>query len=179
MRRNMMEVAQMIAKKRKMAAGGMVEPAMDLDHNDDPMIKPQKPEMHDAISTEQMDRDADSDNYTMNENRMNSYTNVMDGEVANPAEQEEAMMFAKALRSKAMSMNQANYAMGGLVQPMQTPAHGNEPDLDLDHGVENKGIADGVGAPEMREPKGPPMSPGMMEAIQMKKKMKMSKMMRG
>lgn len=59
-------------------------------------------------------------------------------EVANPNEQEEASMFASALKKqKEKSLSPENYAVGGLVEPEMAAADEVEPDPVVDGGLEN------------------------------------------
>lgn len=176
MRRNMMDVAKMIAKK-KYAKGGMVGSPEEFDDNADPRVTVVGPKMPDSISMEKMDEDADDTMMTQEENKLNSFTDVGDGEISNPNEQKEAMNFADALRNRAKQLTQESYAMGGLVEGKTDGPLGNKPALDLDSGVEDKEIPDHVGTPQMKDPMGPGISSEAMDAIKRKKMMMRMKMM--
>jgi hypothetical protein len=132
------QIAMMISKKRmmkKMAMGGMVD-------NDDPMVpyrgRDEGQNRPENMSMQEMDKEDPSDYVTsLNENRMNSYSRVPENEVENPNEIEEASMFAKALmRKKSEMMSPENYAMGGLVQAMDTPDGGDKPEEDMTDSTE-------------------------------------------
>lgn len=170
-------------KIRKMADGGMVGSDEEFDDNDNPMT-PHKGHgaprtASDMESMEEMD-DVGPENYMRSLNEIRYDGEYYPNEVANPNEQEEASMFAKALRRKAMSsdMSPENYAMGGLVQPEHSVPMGNKPDENMtedeDEDMEAGHRPSDMGLEHRQpvDPSGPGLSQGAMEAIARKKKMR-------
>lgn len=171
-------------KGKSWANGGMVGSDEEFDDNVDPMTphKGHGAERTDpeSVSMDEMDKEDPEDyNTSLNENRMNSYSEVPENEVTNPNELEESARFARALRRKAgMIMNVEDpdgYAMGGLVQPDHDPDMGNKPDEEMNDGTEEPMSSmpmrpDGLEHRVMDDPSGMGLSKEAMEAIRMKKK---------
>lgn len=168
-----------------LAEGGMVGSPEEYDDEDKPSVSYRghdaMREMPDEESMEEMDRKGPEDNTTsLNENRMNSYSRVMENEVENPEEIEEANLFARALKQKsAMKMNVENpggegYAMGGLVQPDHDPDMGNKPSEDMNDETEEP-MSSMPGRDQKVEhgmdidPSGPGLSKEALEALKRKK----------
>ncbi len=177
-----------------MAEGGMVGSDEEFDENEDPNT-PHKG--HDALRTpadmesmaEMARKDPEDYNTSLNENRYNSYSRVMENEVENPEEIEEASMFANALKRKAAMMEgpenpngegfhdetEDEYAMGGLVEPEHDPDQGNKPSEFMEQSTEEP-LSDMPYKPDglehriMNDPSGPGLSKEALEAIRMKKK---------
>lgn len=162
------------------AEGGMVGSSEEFDDNDNPNV-PHKG--HGAMRTPpkqtsmaQMDKE-DPEDYisSIEEERLEG--TPRENEVENPNEQEEAALFAQALRRKReMAMSPENYAMGGLVQPDHDPDMGNKPSEDMQESEseEPQSMMPGRGEPmEHRtniDPMGSELSSEAKEAIMRKKK---------
>lgn len=169
-------------KIRKMADGGMVGSSEEFDDDEDPMT-PHKG--HGAARTpaneasmEKMD-DHGPENYMRSLNEIREDGEYYPEEITNPNEQEEASMFAKALRRQSMNeMSPENYAMGGLVQEDHSTSLGNKPDenmteeADEDMEAGNRPSDMGLEHRQPVEPMGSGLSEGAREALARKKKMR-------
>lgn len=171
-------------KGKSMANGGMVGSSEEFDDNEDPMT-PHKGHgaprtMPDSESMSEMSKEDPEDYDTsLNENRMNSYSRVPENDVENPAEMDEAGMFARALRRKAgmvmSNVEEPGYAMGGLVQPEHDPDEGNKPSEEMEQMTEEPMSSmpykpDGLEHKMMGDPSGPALSKEALEAIERKRK---------
>lgn len=182
------QVAMGMGKAFGMADGGMVGSSEEFDDNENPMTPYKKRGAArtpaDMESMSEMGDHGDDDTTSLNQNRMNSYSRVMENEVDNPEEIDEASMFANALKkqkNKMMSPENPegdwdNYAMGGLVQPDHDPDMGNKPsenmseNADEDMEAGNRPSDQGLEHRMMMDPSGPGLSMDAKEALMRKKK---------
>lgn len=164
-------------KYKKMAKGGMVGSEEEFDDNSDPMVPHEGHEhermMPDETSMAMMDEKGPED-YTRSIYDEDEEADYHPDEVANPNEQMESAMLAKAIREKAMGRPE-NYAMGGLVQPPKDPDMGNKPSEDMGDETEEpmgsmpmKPSAVGY-SPMDKQPSGMGLSEQAMEALKRKK----------